>query len=78
MVLVITTTTMGNSFSVLSFAPVGDKSADAESVLIWNKVASRELGKIFPNEKDSVIRSLKLVCQEYGQGFISNKTLLKG
>jgi hypothetical protein len=53
LVLVITTTTtMGNSFSVLSFAPVGDKSADAESVLIWNKVASRALGEIFPNEKD--------------------------
>ena len=56
MVLVITTTTMGNSFSVHSFAPdmhiVGDKSADAESVLIWNKVASRVLGEIFPNEKD--------------------------
>jgi hypothetical protein len=53
LVLVITTTTtMGNSFSVLSFAPVGDKSADAESVLIWNKVASRALGETFPNEKD--------------------------
>jgi hypothetical protein len=44
LVLVITTT-MGNSFSVQSFAPdmhiVGDKSADAEIVLLWNNLTTQ-------------------------------------
>jgi hypothetical protein len=44
LVLVITTT-MGNSFTVHSFAPdmhiVGDKSADAEIVLLWNNLTTQ-------------------------------------
>ncbi|HKG32076.1 MAG TPA: vanadium-dependent haloperoxidase [Nitrososphaeraceae archaeon] len=44
LVLVITTT-LGNSFTVHSFAPdihvVGDKSADAEIVLLWNNLTTQ-------------------------------------
>ena len=44
LVLVITTT-MGNSFSVQSFTPdmyiVGDKSADAEIILLWNNLTTQ-------------------------------------
>src|SRR5829696_7898309 len=44
LVLVITTT-MGNSFTVHSFAPdmhiVGDKSADAEIILLWNNLTTQ-------------------------------------
>src|SRR5918993_4191962 len=41
----VITTTLGNSFSVQSFTPnmhiVGDKSADAEIILLWNNLTTQ-------------------------------------